>query len=76
MSLCVHPLKLIQPIIYARFGSCGAVVDVPVGAVAVPRASVAVTRNVDYDFVNARGFGKPPYFISKPVSLGIHQVNF
>ena len=25
-------------------------------------------RNVDYDFVNSEGYGKPPYIISKPVS--------
>jgi uridine phosphorylase len=59
---------LVGDMVVVRFGSCGAIVDVPVGTVAVPGSSVAVIRNVDYDFVNNRGFSKPPYFISKSVS--------
>ncbi|KAF8629795.1 hypothetical protein AX17_005574 [Amanita inopinata Kibby_2008] len=59
---------LIGDMVIIRFGSCGALIDVPVGAVVVPRASVAVTRNVDYDFINSAGSDRPPYMISKPVA--------
>lgn len=38
----------------------------PVGTVVVPGASVAVTRNVDFDFVSG-GSVEPAYRISKPV---------
>jgi len=51
-----------------RFGSCGALANLPLGTIAVPKASVTIIRNVDYDFVNSEGYGKPPYIISKPVS--------
>ncbi|KAG6853837.1 hypothetical protein C0991_000951 [Blastosporella zonata] len=51
-----------------RLGSCGALVDVPVGTVVVPKASVFVNRNVDFDFFNVEGDRvEPPYRISKPV---------
>jgi len=33
-----------------RFGSCGCLTDLPVGSIVVPEASVAVTRNLDFDF--------------------------
>lgn len=49
-----------------RLGSCGCLLDVPVGTVVVPRASVAVSRNYDFDFIAGVGDG-PPYRISKPV---------
>ncbi|CCM04268.1 uncharacterized protein FIBRA_06438 [Fibroporia radiculosa] len=52
--------------VVVRLGSCGALIDVPVGSVVVPKSSIAITRNYDYDF--ARGSaGEPPYRISKPV---------
>ncbi|KAK2462652.1 hypothetical protein APHAL10511_005385 [Amanita phalloides] len=54
--------------IVIRFGSCGTFIDLSVGAIVVPKASVAITRNVDYDFANAEGPGKQPYIISKPVA--------
>ncbi|KAF8333149.1 purine and uridine phosphorylase [Cantharellus anzutake] len=53
-----------------RFGSCGGLANVPAGSVAVPEASVAITRNYDYDFTSSRtgdGFAKDAYRISKPV---------
>ncbi|KAJ3482536.1 hypothetical protein NLJ89_g12135 [Agrocybe chaxingu] len=53
-----------------RLGSCGALVDVPVSTVVVPKACVAVSRNVDFDFVNPPSCQctEPAYWISKPVS--------
>jgi len=36
-----------------RFGSCGCLTDLPVGSIVVPRASVAVTRNLDFDFTSS-----------------------
>lgn len=50
-----------------RLGSCGGLVDVPPGTVVVPRACVAVTRNVDYDFHNPEANTEKAYRISKPV---------
>lgn len=53
---------------HTRLGSCGCLLDHPVGTIVVPKACVAVSRNYDYDF----GIGnspEPPYRISKPVSL-------
>jgi len=47
-------------------GSCGALVDIPPGSLVVPKACVAINRNLDYDFIN----GDPtqqPYFITKQV---------
>jgi uridine phosphorylase len=52
----------------SRLGSCGALIDVPVGSVVVPKASIAVTRNLDYDFVNG-SIEEEPYKTSKQVSF-------
>ena len=69
-------LSFFQPIIYIlltrnhitlRLGSCGALTDIPVGTVVVPKASVTVTRNVDFDFVNPENCVERAYHISKPV---------
>ncbi|RDB29910.1 Purine nucleoside phosphorylase DeoD-type [Hypsizygus marmoreus] len=49
-----------------RLGSCGALVDVPVGTVVIPKASVAVSRNVDFDFLHPADSKELPYRISKP----------
>ncbi|KAI0757711.1 purine and uridine phosphorylase [Daedaleopsis nitida] len=49
-----------------RLGSCGALIDVPVGTVVAPVGSIAVTRNYDYDFVSGKS-EEPPYRTSKPV---------
>ncbi|KAJ7202117.1 nucleoside phosphorylase domain-containing protein, partial [Mycena pura] len=49
-----------------RLGSCGGLNDVPVGSVVVPRTSVAVERNLDFDFVNPEGCTEQPYRVSKP----------
>jgi uridine phosphorylase len=54
-----------------RLGSCGALIDIPVGTVVIPKASVAITRNVDFDFVNPENCVERAYHISKPVrSIG------
>ncbi|KXN85898.1 hypothetical protein AN958_10740 [Leucoagaricus sp. SymC.cos] len=59
-----------------RLGSCGALINVPVGSVVVPKACVAVNRNVDYDFARPENncSGKPAYRISKPSINLIFQV--
>jgi len=50
-----------------RFGSCGCLSDLPVGSIVVPRASVAVTRNFDFDFTSAPtlSISEEPYRISR-----------
>ncbi|KAJ7158120.1 nucleoside phosphorylase domain-containing protein [Mycena filopes] len=50
-----------------RLGSCGSLIDVPVGSVAIPKSSVAVERNLEFDFVNPEECTEQPYRISKPV---------
>ncbi|PPQ71215.1 hypothetical protein CVT24_009996 [Panaeolus cyanescens] len=50
-----------------RLGSCGALVDIPVGSIVVPNTSVQITRNVDFDFAHPDQGGEPAYHISKPV---------
>ncbi|KAJ7708312.1 uridine phosphorylase [Mycena rosella] len=50
-----------------RLGSCGSLIDVPVGSVVIPKSSVAVERNLDFDFVNPEECTEQPYRISKPV---------
>lgn len=52
--------------ISARFGSCGCLTDLPVGSIVLPKASLAVTRNLDFDFVNGDHW-RVPYRLSKPV---------
>ncbi|EDR06345.1 uncharacterized protein LACBIDRAFT_300491 [Laccaria bicolor S238N-H82] len=58
-----------------RLGSCGALVDAPVGSVVIPRASVSINRNVDFDFTNPGKCDEVAYRISKPVSADptLHQ---
>ena len=50
-----------------RLGSCGGLIDTQVGTVLVPKASIAVNRNYDFDFVTGSSGGRP-YRFSKPVS--------
>ncbi|KAH7106329.1 purine and uridine phosphorylase [Auriculariales sp. MPI-PUGE-AT-0066] len=50
-----------------RLGSCGGLLDVPVGSLAIPRASVAVTNNYDFDWQQPKGPENSPYRISRPV---------
>jgi len=50
-----------------RLGSCGCLTDLPVGSFVIPKASIAVTRNYDYDFFTGDSL-ECPYRISKPVS--------
>ncbi|KAF8154900.1 nucleoside phosphorylase domain-containing protein [Crassisporium funariophilum] len=54
-------------LLIVRLGSCGGLVDVPVGTVVVPKASVAISRNFDFDFINPDNCAEPAYRISKPV---------
>ncbi|KAJ6629394.1 nucleoside phosphorylase domain-containing protein [Mycena sp. CBHHK59/15] len=51
-----------------RLGSCGALIDVPVGSVVLPTSSVAVERNLDFDFVHPETCAEEPYRISKPAT--------
>ncbi|KAJ3479213.1 hypothetical protein NLI96_g9216 [Meripilus lineatus] len=51
---------------HARLGSCGALIDVRVGSIVIPSASIAVNRNYDYDFING-STDKEPYRVSNPV---------
>jgi len=50
-----------------RLGSCGCLTELPVGSVVIPKASIAVTRNYDFDFTTGNS-QECPYKISKPVS--------
>lgn len=53
---------------YGSLGSCGGLGDVQVGTVIVPEASVAITRNYDYNFVSdGHAPSAEAYHISKPV---------
>ncbi|KAJ7595323.1 nucleoside phosphorylase domain-containing protein [Mycena floridula] len=54
-----------------RLGSCGGLKDTPVGTVVCPRACVAVSRNVDFDFLEPSESQEPAYRISKPVSADL-----
>ncbi|KAF8547984.1 purine and uridine phosphorylase, partial [Imleria badia] len=49
-----------------RFGSCGCLTDLPVGSLVLPKASLAVTRNLDFDFANGDHW-RVPYRLSKPI---------
>ncbi|KAG6369257.1 purine and uridine phosphorylase, partial [Boletus reticuloceps] len=49
-----------------RFGSCGCLTDLPVGSLVLPKASLAVTRNLDFDFANGDPW-RVPYRLSKPI---------
>lgn len=51
-----------------RLGSCGGLIGLPVGSLVVPKASVAVSRNTDYDFTSDMLSDEIPYRISKPAS--------
>jgi len=54
--------------IIIRLGSCGGLLDIPVGSVVIPRASIAITRNLDYDFASdeTEEADEQPYRLSKP----------
>ncbi|GJE89279.1 purine and uridine phosphorylase [Phanerochaete sordida] len=52
--------------VVVRLGSCGGLVDIKVGSVVVPRASIAVNRNYDFDFQTGQST-EAPYRYSKPV---------
>ena len=52
--------------LHDRLGSCGALTDIPVGSAVIPKASISVTRNVDFDFVHGES-KEAPYRISQPV---------
>lgn len=57
-----------------RLGSCGCLTDLSVGSIVIPKASVAVTRNYDYDFISGSS-QESPYRISKPVRLSTLNEN-
>ncbi|KAI9567843.1 nucleoside phosphorylase domain-containing protein [Boletus coccyginus] len=52
--------------IVVRLGSCGCLTDLPVGSLVIPKASIAVTRNLDFDFANGDHW-RVPYRLSKPI---------
>ncbi|KAJ7062161.1 nucleoside phosphorylase domain-containing protein [Mycena amicta] len=59
-----------------RLGSCGGLIDVPVASVVVPKSSVAVERNLDFDFVgDSEESTGQPYRISKPAFADIELYN-
>jgi len=49
-----------------RLGSCGCLTDLPVGSLVLPKASIAVTRNLDFDFANGDHW-RVPYTLSKSI---------
>jgi uridine phosphorylase len=54
-----------------RFGSCGGLIDdLPVGSLVVPQASVAITRNLDFNFLEPATPTShiEAYHVSKPVA--------
>jgi len=55
-------------VVNPRLGSCGALLDVAPGTVVIPKASVAINRNVDFHFADPDNCDEPAYRISKPVS--------
>lgn len=57
-----------------RLGSCGCLVDLPVGSIVIPKASVAVSRNYDFDFISGSS-QESPYRISKPVGVSNMDIN-
>jgi uridine phosphorylase len=62
------PVTDISPIY--SFGSCGGLVStLPVGSLVVPKSSLGITRNYDFDFlsVGAEEASQDAYHISRPV---------
>jgi len=58
-----------------RFGSCGVLVpNIPVGSLVVPKSSLAVNRNYDFDFLNAGKNSQDAYRVSQPVFLSIQSI--
>lgn len=56
-----------EEMVVIRFGSCGGLASsLTVGSLVVPKASVGVTRNYDFDFRGARTGSEGAYRISKP----------
>ncbi|KAF8502457.1 purine and uridine phosphorylase [Gautieria morchelliformis] len=54
--------------VIVRLGSCGGLLEsLPVGSIVVPRASVSVTRNCDFDFADQQASDQDAYRVSKPV---------
>ncbi|KAF8587464.1 purine and uridine phosphorylase [Ramaria rubella] len=55
--------------VIVRLGSCGGLLEsLSVGSIVVPRASVSITRNYDFDFTDPHALDGDAYRISKPVS--------
>ncbi|KAH0826337.1 purine and uridine phosphorylase [Lanmaoa asiatica] len=55
-----------------RLGSCGCLTDLPVGSLVLPKASIAVTRNLDFDFANGDPW-RVPYSLSKPLQRALES---
>jgi hypothetical protein len=58
-----------------RLGSCGCLTELPVGSVVIPKASIAVTRNYDFDLTTGNS-QECPYKISKPVRGLVRVTDF
>ena len=59
-----------------RLGSCGALIDVPVGTVVTPQACVSVNRNVDFNFRTREADNEHAYRVSKPVSADLTVLRY
>lgn len=68
-------VTLTVSMVSVRLGSCGALIDVGVGTVIIPKSSIAVNRNYDFDFVSGSTQGEQPYRTSKPVRSLFHLLS-
>jgi uridine phosphorylase len=63
-----HKIYHVEPLV--SLGSCGGLLEsLPVGSIVVPRASVSVTRNYDFDFADPQASDQDAYRVSKLVSV-------
>ena len=58
-----------------RLGSCGGLLNEPVGSLAIPRASVAITSNYDFNSRQPKVPENEPYRISSAVCSFVSSVN-
>ena len=56
-----------EKLIYTKARLMWPLIDIPVGSVVVLKASVAISRNVDFDFVNPENCTESAYYVSKLV---------
>ncbi|KAF8510809.1 nucleoside phosphorylase domain-containing protein [Hysterangium stoloniferum] len=53
--------------VIVRLGSCGGLLDaLPVGSIVIPKSSVSIIRNYDFDFTDPEAPDEAAYHISKP----------